>query len=362
MMLALALSAGVVGAVRPALGQRWQVDLSGNVVGYDTAAGIRSASVAPLIEWSKRIAYGTLSGAAAAFDGGGWTSQGHGDVSLLFAPVKRMSRLRTEVVGSVDGSAHSGGYRTAATEGELRFHLAGSGAGGWAGATGSSGWTSDGAGAVTALGATAGAWARRGPANAVLVWSPFRLQGAWYQQVEGRASAAVGPVEVMGYAGWRSPPSVSGLPNAGWAGGSITAWVGPRFAVVASGGSYASDLLQGLPRGRYLSVGVRLSRGRPSAWAGKPGAHALYAHGRGETDLRFAVAGASRVDLVADWTGWQPVPMQRAPDGRWVLRVTLAPGVHRFNLVVDGKRWIVPEGLASVDDGFGGKTCLLVVP
>ncbi len=62
------------------------------------------------------------------------------------------------------------------------------------------------------------------------------------------------------------------------------------------------------------------------------------------------------------WTGWQPVPLERAADGRWVIRVTLGPGTYRFNLVIDGERWIVPDGVAAVDDGFGGKTGLLVVP
>ncbi len=359
---ALALGACVLAPVGQAAAQRWQVDLAGNTVGYDTAGGVRSLSLAPLFEWNRGIAYGTVSAALAGFEAGEWTSQGHGDVSLLLTPARSLSALRAEVVGSADGSLHSGGYRTAATRGELRLHFAGRSAGLWAGGTAATGWTSGGAGVVTAWGPTAGAWARRGPGNAVMVWTPFRLQGAWYQQVEGRASASTGPVELMAYAGWRNAPSVSGLPTTGWGGGAMTVRFTSRAALVLGGGNYASDLLQALPRGRYLSLGIRLARGRPSAWAGSSGAHALYAHDRGETELRFAVPGASRVDLVADWTGWQPVAMERAPHGRWLLRVTLAPGVHRFNLVVDGERWIVPQGLASVDDGFGGKTCLLVVP
>ncbi len=359
---ALALAVCVLAPVRQAAAQRWQVDLAGNTVGYDTAGGVRSLSVAPLVEWQRRLAYATVSGALAGFEAGEWTSQGHADLSLLFAPARSLSVLRAEGVGSADGSVHSGGYRTAATRGEFRLHLAGRSAGWWAGGTAATGWTSNSTGVTTAWGPTAGLWGRRGPGNAVVVWNPFRLQGAWYQQVEGRVSVSAGPVEVMGYAGWRRAPGVSGLPTGGWGGGTMTLWFTPRAAFVLGGGSYASDLLQALPRGHYLSAAIRLSGRRPSAWAGRSGAHALYAHDRGEAELRFAVPGASHVDLVADWTGWQPVPMERAPDGRWLLRVTLAPGVHRFNLVVDGERWIVPEGIAWVNDGFGGKTSLLVVP
>lgn len=359
---ALALAASLLAPVEQAAAQRWQVDLAGNTVGYDTAGKIASVSIAPLIEWNGRFAYATLSAVLARFGAGQWTSHGHGDVSLLFAPARSVRLLRVEVVGSADGSVHSNDYRTAATRGEFRVHLAGRSAGLWAGGTGATGWTSPSTGVATAIGPTAGAWGRRGTWSATAVWTPFRLQGAWYQQMEGRVSASTGGAEFLGYAGWRSAPSVSGLPNATWGGGSVTVWFTSQAAFVLGAGSYASELLQALPKGRYLSAAVRFSRGRPSVWAGSSGGRAVYAHDRGEAELLFAVPGASRVDLVADWTGWQPVPMQRAADGRWLLRVVLAPGVHRFNLVVNGERWIVPAGVASVDDGFGGKISLLVVP
>jgi len=348
--------------VNRAAAQRWQVDVAGNTVGYDTTGRITSASIAPLIEWNKRTVYATVSGAFAAFEASQWTSQGHGDLSFLFAPARSLRSVRTEVVGSLDGSVHSSGYRTAGTRGEFRVHVAGRSGGLWVGGTAATGWTSSSTGIATAFGPTAGVWGRRGAWNATAVWTPFRLEAAWYQQVEGRVTTSVGPVEFAGYAGWRGARSFTGLPNTGWGGGTVTVWFLRQAAVVLGAGSYASDLLQALPKGRYLSAAIRFSRGRPSVWAGSSAGRTLYAHDRGEADLRFSVAGASRVDLVGDWTGWQPVPMQRAPDGRWFLRVSLAPGVHRFNLLVNGERWIVPEGVASVDDGFGGKISLLVVP
>ncbi|HEX9580492.1 MAG TPA: glycogen-binding domain-containing protein [Gemmatimonadales bacterium] len=361
----LAVAGGVLLTVRPAAAQRWQVDLSGNRVGYDSTAGIASLSVAPLVEWNRGIAYATLSGALAGFEGGGWTTQGHADLSLLFRPARSLSLLRSELVGAAGGSVHSGGYRTASTRGEFRLHLAGRSAGMWAGGTVAAAGTSAGSEATSAAGPTAGVWGRRGRVGATAVWTPFRLQGAWYQQAEGRVSAVVGRgrVELTGHAGWRGAPGASGLSSTGWGGANMTVWFAPQAALVVGGGGYAADLLQALPQGRYLSAGLRFSRSRPSAWAGTSGAHALHVHARGEAELRFTVPGAaSRVDFVSDWTGWQPVPLQRAPDGRWVLRTTLPPGVHRFNLVVDGERWIVPEGFGWVDDGFGGRTSLMVVP
>lgn len=360
--LALAILTSALVPGSRAAAQRWQVDAAGNSVGYDTAGHITSASIAPLIEWSQRNVYATLSGALAAFEASQWTTQGHGDVSLLFAPARSLPLLRAEVVGSADGSVHSGGYRTAGTRGELRLHVAGRDAGFWLGGAAGSGWTSGSTGITTALGPTAGAWGRHGVWNATAVWTPFHLAGAWYQQVEGRVTTSAGPVDLVGYAGWRGAPSTSGLPSTGWGGAAATLWIAPQVAIVIGGGSYAADLLQALPRGRYLSAGIRLSRARPSVWAGSSAAHALYARDRGAAELRFDVAGASRVDLVGDWTHWQPIPLEREADGHWVLRVSLPPGVHRFNLVVDGTRWIVPEGVSALDDGFGGKIALLVVP
>jgi hypothetical protein len=191
---------------------------------------------------------------------------------------------------------------------------------------------------------------------------PYRLEGYWFNEAQGRASTSIGRVDLTAYLGGRRAPSAAAIPNTAWGGGTLAVWFTPQVALVLGAGTYPSDLLQTLPKGSYLSAAIRLSRHRPPTWAPASTGHALYAAARGASELRFAVPGASRVDLVGDWTGWQAVPLQRAADGRWVVRVRLEPGVHRFNLVVDGQRWIAPEGSAAVDDGFGGKTSLLVVP
>jgi Glycogen recognition site of AMP-activated protein kinase len=345
----------------PAAGQRWQVDIGGNSVGYDTAGTVRSASISPLFEWNRRILYSTVSGAVAAFEGGEWTTQGHGDLSLLFGPASGATPLRAEVLGSLDGSAHSSGYRTAATRAEMRFHAAGRSAGVWVGGTGATGWTSNSTGVATALGPTVGVWGRHQAWIFTAVWNPYRLEGYWFSELQARASTSLGPVDLLGYVGCRGSPTASAIPNSTWGGGTLAVWLTPQTALVLGGGNYPLDLLQALPKGRYVSAAIRLSRGRPAIWAAPSTGHALYAQARGERELQFTVAGASRVDVVGDWTGWQPIPLRRGPSGRWILRADLTPGVHRFNLVVDGERWIVPEGSAAVDDGFGGKTSLLIV-
>lgn len=341
-------------AVSPRLAaQRWQADLGATSVAYDTFSSVSSAVVAPSLEWQHPRAYSLVSGSFAAFTGAQWTSQGRGDLSL-FLP------LGLELAGSVGGSVHSTGYRTATTRGELRLHLSGRTGGVWAGGHAGTGWTSDTSVIASAFGPSAGAWTRIGRWSAVALVTPFRYNGSWYPEANGRLAGTHGRLDVLGYAGWRGAPQ--GLDAAVWGGVSVAVWLTPRMAFVAGAGTYPVDILQALPRGRYLSASIRLTNRSPSVWPGPTAPRALYAVERGVTELRFAVPGASRVAVVGDWTRWQPVPLERAADGRWVMRVTLGQGAYRFNLIVDGTRWTVPAGVSAVDDGFGGKTALLVVP
>jgi hypothetical protein len=169
-------------------------------------------------------------------------------------------------------------------------------------------------------------------------------------------------MDLTGAAGWREPHQQDSR-AASWVGGSFTYWFNQHTAVVLAGGSYPRDLLQNLSDGRYLSLAVRLANRRPPVWTAIGAGRPIYAVEPGATELRFSVPGpATRVELAGDWTAWKRVPLRRGADGRWVIPVSLRPGVYRFNLIVDGLRWIIPEGIAEIDDGFGGKTALLVVP
>jgi hypothetical protein len=67
------------------------------------------------------------------------------------------------------------------------------------------------------------------------------------------------------------------------------------------------------------------------------------------------------VEIVAEWTHWERQPLKKSGK-HWLLDVQLAPGVYRFNLILDGTRWIVPDGVSAVDDDLGGRTGVLLVP
>ncbi len=347
-------------AASPATAQRWQVDLTGTQVEFDTTAAQAAASVAPLAEWSGRGAYLLLGGSLTAFEAAQWAGQGWGNFSLLSDPIAG-SPLRGELLGVASGTLHSSNFRTAATRGEIRLHVAGRQAGLWLGGAGATGWTSASPDIATAFGPTAGVWARHSTSSASLVFSPFRLEGFWFPELNGRASISVGPLDMLAYGGWRGATGESGISSTTWGGAEASVWLTRGVALVVGGGSYAPDLLQALPSGRYISAAIRISARRPPVVNVKAQAPRTYDPKGDEGSLLFRLPGAQSVEVVGDWTDWQPVPMRRARDGRWTLDLTLPPGVHRFNLIVDGERWIVPDGVPSVDDGFGGETGLLIV-
>jgi 1,4-alpha-glucan branching enzyme len=65
--------------------------------------------------------------------------------------------------------------------------------------------------------------------------------------------------------------------------------------------------------------------------------------------------------LIGDFTGWQPVAMTKSGDV-WTATVAVRPGAHHYAFRAADGRVVVPPGAATVDDGFGGRSAVLVVP
>jgi hypothetical protein len=158
---------------------------------------------------------------------------------------------------------------------------------------------------------------------------------------------------------------------------SVAAWLTAHVGVVMSAGTYPVDLTQGFPGGRYFVVTLRIApaRARPALGV-LPSLDALTVTPRGGTttelvmqqttngtwELRVRAPGAGRVELNGDFTSWQPVSMSSVSNGWWTLTLPLASGTHQLNVRVDGGPWTVPAGLLSLDEEFGGRVGLLVIP
>ncbi|HEY0994671.1 MAG TPA: glycogen-binding domain-containing protein, partial [Gemmatimonadaceae bacterium] len=71
--------------------------------------------------------------------------------------------------------------------------------------------------------------------------------------------------------------------------------------------------------------------------------------------------GATRVEVMGSFTGWEPASLARRGDG-WELALAAAPGAHRVVVRVDGGTWRAPLNLPAAGDDFGGTVGLLTVP
>lgn len=71
--------------------------------------------------------------------------------------------------------------------------------------------------------------------------------------------------------------------------------------------------------------------------------------------FRLETPGATDVRLAGSFTQWQPqYQLHETAPGLWTITLPLAPGVHDYAFVVDGRRWVTDPYARTVQDGFGG--------
>jgi len=83
----------------------------------------------------------------------------------------------------------------------------------------------------------------------------------------------------------------------------------------------------------------------------------------GSTRIIYVRAPAARtIELMADFTDWQPLMMRHVANDEWEIALHVAPGSHRLNIRVDGGEWSAPPGAGTVQDEFNGLVGLVVIP
>jgi 1,4-alpha-glucan branching enzyme len=72
---------------------------------------------------------------------------------------------------------------------------------------------------------------------------------------------------------------------------------------------------------------------------------------------------AKHVCLVGDFNAWNPEahPMNRQPDGAWLLQVPLHHGHHLYRFLVDGKPVLDPRAQGISRDPQGERVSLIAV-
>jgi hypothetical protein len=113
------------------------------------------------------------------------------------------------------------------------------------------------------------------------------------------------------------------------------------------------------PPRRTWSVSLSRSLGRRPETASQ---RRLPALSNGWAVFRLPMAEHAQPPMVlGDFSDWRPVAM--TPEGRdWVARVRVQPGAYHYAYRTADGQTVVPEGAPAVDDGFGGRSAVLVVP
>jgi hypothetical protein len=339
-----------------------EVDLSGTRVEYDTIAPLNAPSLSALAEWQRPSLFGRVTGGMTGFQNAGWSVQGRANLAGWTSPFGALSPVRLELAGALGGARHSSGFDSFSGRTDVRLHVRGRRVGAWVGASLAVARNSFDSASVTGFEPNVGAWAQSGSIRATVSVLRARVSGDAYPEGDLALTVSRGPADLTLYGGLRwSPFNGTGLDER-WAGASAAYWLSGKAAVVVSGGRYASDVLEGLPQGQFFSVGIRLTPRRVRPIPLTAAAPIVYSPETARTGgIGFVVPGARRVEIAGDWNGWASVPMRQDPSGRWIVPAGIEPGVYRFNLRIDGDRWIVPDDVPSVDDGFGGRVGLLII-
>lgn len=337
-----------------------------------------AATVGAAAEWlgDRAFVHSSILGARS---GGDRTTGQWLVVGSAASPAWRAFQLQATGSASVFGQTTLAPTTSADILGELRAANASAGAsiGGGAGST------SHNAVSIPVVRGVAGAWWTHGVDRLSVDASMTRTRSLFGEAsiLVDVSTTAVNYVDAGGTwlhdpgswslavsAGVRNQNAVfqGGSSAAEWHSVDVAAWIAPHAAIAASIGRTLEDLVRGVPRTGYATIGMRLSMQPHLSILRRPveinGPRLLVSRGDGDARRLDVVAAAmSRVELMADFTDWNPVPLVRTGSA-WRLERAVAPGPHRIAIRVDGGEWIVPANLPKLADDLGGTVGLITVP
>ena len=321
-------------------------------------------------DWGRGVA--EASGTYSQFVSGGWSTQGALSGSL-FTPLARGPLA--ELSGFGGGSAHQDGTRTGEVLINTRLHFMRTRGEFFAGAGGGRTWFGGGSSSVF-LGEV-GASATLRDVTTSLVFSPVAVDSLRYSDAQLTLSWTRAQRDLGAVLGIRVGDQLTALGGTARSWGSLNAlrWLGPRFALVAAGGTYPIDPTQGFPGGRFVSFSIRMATRRPGEAQStsvqpsetRPDSGLIATDfetrpaGVDSVTLKVEAPQARLVEITGDFTGWTPVPLLLDSAGWWTVTLPIGPGKYQMNLRLNGGEWLVPPGLLSMLDEFGGRVGLLVV-
>jgi len=329
------------------------------IVRYAGGSSFSAFTVSPTIQRLSPSFYVAASGAASLLADGVWAGQGHGDlwaaIPIHSSAVRMAGSASIAFSTRSDGVAAGSGTTLLETLWTAKQRGIGLGGGGVTGMI-------EGVPGVGALRLRARAWWQPAapPYQLSLTIEGTRFYGSWYTDLVGGATIEKPRVQASV---WLSARMSATYGSTGAASAALQYFVTPAIALEASGGNYLRDPFQGLPRAGFIGGGVRWYARRHVPSAPTVRLQPLVAQHRGDSlVVRFRMSGAQSVAIAGSWNAWTPVDVHGLGGDIWEAALLLPPGTYYFNLVVDGKEWVVPGGVAVISDGMGGLVAVLTVP
>jgi hypothetical protein len=189
-----------------------------------------------------------------------------------------------------------------------------------------------------------------------------------FSDVEGAIEWSFGPIELAAQGGYRVGGSYDVTPESRrWAAATATYWLTGQLAAVIGGGRQPANPARGLPARSYANLGVMLAywpipkRRVPVASSATVVGFDVRDAGSSQQTLVVRVGGVERVEVMGDFTAWEPKLLTRIGRDRWEITLPITPGIHQVNIRVDNGKWRPPPGTPTMRDGFSGEVGILVV-
>jgi hypothetical protein len=353
--------------------------MGGSIVEYDGFLTSTAATLSPALTFDARsLSLGAQAG-WTLFESGNHVLQATAAAAWLTPPRERWG---IELSGAAGAFQYDGEPGSGHALARARFHFFADRNGGWVSAT--SGASFDGS-VETPVELAIGAWSIR--ERFAMVGSVTRtfLGSAHHLDIAGAAKWTGARLELearLGARPWVNSAGGVGEALAGvWGDVSLLVPLGTRISLALSGGTYPSDPVRRVLGARYITAGLRLAlfetnrsppltipaalvaAVRDHARAGStPGARLEIAQTAQLHALRVHVAGATSVELMADFTDWRMLTLTQHGDGSWEIQLPIEPGVHRLNIRIDGGEWLVPAGARPEQGEFGVVGVVVVRP
>jgi hypothetical protein len=348
--------------------------MTGSVVQYEGFLTSTAATVAPALRYdTPNLSLGGQ-GSWTVFESGSRIFQGTAAAAWLTTP---RERWRFEAAGSAGVSRYADEPASGHVLARGRLHFFDANNGSWMGVTtGATSFADSGAPLELAIGTwNIGdhiAWV----ATVTMTW----LGADRYLDVGGAVRWTSRRFELETRFGSRPWVSGGGAADALTAELSALIPLGNRVSLDFSAGTFPSDPVRRVLGSHYATAGLRLDFARryrappltipPAILAAvqknneagsTPDARLEILPNEAAHIIRVHAANAKAVDVMGDFTDWNPLSLTRLGDGIWEVRLELAAGVHRLNVRIDGGAWLVPAGARPEESEFGGTVGVVVV-